>query len=186
MSLSNTTSSERLHIAFFGCRNAGKSSLVNAVTNQNLSVVSDIKGTTRDIVEGSIILSGIEVNFFDTAGIRETQEVVEAIGIEKSIKKIDESNLILFVVDPNTTFDEEDKIVLDKIKDKNVLVIYNKNDLSNKKIKELDRFDSISISCMDDESIKLLKDKIVEIFNLNDIEKLLILVDFKNKLSFII
>ena len=158
-----------INIAIVGKPNVGKSSILNALLGEEKAIVTDIKGTTRDIVEGSILIKGIEVNLFDTAGIRETQEVVESIGIERSIKKIDEADLVLFVIDSSSDFENEDKKVLNSLKDKNVLVIYNKIDIGNKKIKELDKYECIEISSNDKDKIKLLKDKISEIFNLDDI-----------------
>ena len=158
-----------INIAIVGKPNVGKSSILNKLLKEEKAIVTDVKGTTRDIVEGNILLKGIEVNFFDTAGIRETTEIVESIGIEKSIKKINESDLILFVVDSGTEFDKEDKEVLSKIKDKKVLVVYNKDDLNIQEIPELSSFESIKINTKDESKIDLLKNKIIEIFNLNDL-----------------
>jgi tRNA modification GTPase len=158
-----------INIAIVGKPNVGKSSILNALLGEEKAIVTDIKGTTRDVVEGSILIKGIEVNLFDTAGIRETEEIVESIGIERSIKKIDEADLVLFVIDSASDFEEEDKKVLSSLKDKNVLVIYNKIDIGKNKIKELDKYESLEISSNDKEKIKLLKDKISEIFKLDDI-----------------
>ena len=158
-----------INIAIVGKPNVGKSSILNALLGEEKAIVTDIKGTTRDIVEGTILIKGIEVNLFDTAGIRETEELVESIGIERSIKKIDEADLVLFVIDSASEFEEEDKKVLESLNDKNVLVIYNKIDIGNKKIKELDKYDSLEISSNNKEKINLLKDKISEIFKLDDI-----------------
>ena len=158
-----------INIAIVGKPNVGKSSILNKLLGEEKAIVTDVKGTTRDIVEGSIVINGIETNFFDTAGIRETNEIVESIGIEKSIKKINDSDLILFVIDSSESFNKEDEEVLDKIKNKKVLVVYNKIDLGKNKNKKLDKFDSIEISTKNND-IDLLKDKIVEIFNLNDIK----------------
>ncbi len=160
-----------INIAIVGKPNVGKSSILNALLGEEKAIVTDIKGTTRDIVEGSILINGIEVNLFDTAGIRETDEVVESIGIQRSIKKIDEADLVLFVIDSSSDFEDEDKQVLDNLNNKNVLVIYNKIDIGNNKIKDLEKYDSIEISSSDKDKIKLLKDKISEIFNLDDINK---------------
>ena len=160
-----------INIAIVGKPNVGKSSILNKLIGEEKAIVTDVQGTTRDIVEGSTIINGIEVNFYDTAGIRETNEIVESIGIEKSIKKIDESDLILFVVDSSREFSDDDRKVFDKIKDKNILVIYNKDDISTLENDELYSYDSISINTKDDDKIKLLKNKIIEIFNLSDIEK---------------
>ncbi len=160
-----------INIAIVGKPNVGKSSILNALLGEEKAIVTDIKGTTRDIVEGSILINGIEVNLFDTAGIRETDEIVESIGIQRSIKKIDEADLVLFVIDSSSDFEDEDKQVLDNLNNKNVLVIYNKIDIGNNKIKDLEKYDSIEISSSDKDKIKLLKDKISEIFNLDDINK---------------
>ena len=159
-----------INIAIVGKPNVGKSSILNKLLGEDKAIVTNIKGTTRDVVEGSVLIDGIEVNFFDTAGIRETEEVVEAIGIQRSIKKIEESDLIIYVIDQSSTFDEEDKQVLDKVKDKQVLVVYNKSDLGDITIDELNKFDSIKMSTMTDD-ISKLKEKISEIFNLKDISK---------------
>ncbi|MDD6272937.1 MAG: tRNA uridine-5-carboxymethylaminomethyl(34) synthesis GTPase MnmE [bacterium] len=160
-----------INISIVGKPNVGKSSILNELIGEDKAIVTDIKGTTRDIVEGSTILNGIEVIFFDTAGIRKTTEVVESIGIEKSIKKIKESDLILFVLDSSIEFDKEDKEVLDLIKDKNVLIVYNKTDIGNFKNTILNNYDYIEINTKEKDKIKILKDKIIEIFNLSDIEK---------------
>lgn len=160
-----------INIAIVGKPNVGKSSILNKLLGEDKAIVTDIKGTTRDIVEGSTIINGVEVNFFDTAGIRETNEIVEAIGIEKSIKKIDESDLILFVIDSGSNFEKEDKEVLEKIKDKKVLVVYNKIDINDKQIDELSNYDCIKISTKDNKYIDELKQKIAIIFKLDEIEK---------------
>ena len=160
-----------INIAIVGKPNVGKSSILNQLIGEEKAIVTNIKGTTRDIVEGSSIINGIEVNFYDTAGIRESDDIVESIGIEKSIKKIDESDLILFVVDSSVEFDEEDKEVLEKLGDKEVLVVYNKSDIGSNKNSLLEKYDSIEINTKESDKIKLLKDKIVEIFNLSEIEK---------------
>ena len=160
-----------INIAIVGKPNVGKSSILNALLGVDKAIVTDVKGTTRDIVEGSILLKGIEVNLFDTAGIRETDEIVESIGIQRSIKKIDEADLVLFVIDSSSDFEEEDKKVLNSLKDKNVLVIYNKIDIGNNKIKELNDYDYLEISSNDKNKINLLKDRISEIFKLDDISK---------------
>jgi len=161
-----------INIAIVGKPNVGKSSILNALLGEDKAIVTDVKGTTRDIVEGSILLKGIEVNLFDTAGIRETNEIVESIGIKKSIDKINESDLILFVLDLSSKFEKEDKKVLDSLNDKNVLIIYNKNDISKKDInyKDLSKYDYIEISSKNKNDIDNLKNKIIDIFNLDDIE----------------
>ena len=158
-----------LNVAIVGKPNVGKSSILNALLGEEKAIVTDIKGTTRDVVEGSILINGIDVNLYDTAGIRETTEVVESIGIERSIKKIEEADLVLFIIDSSSDFEDEDKKVLESLKDKKVLVVYNKIDIGNKKQKELDKYEFIEISSNDKEKVNLLKNKISEIFNLDDI-----------------
>ena len=158
-----------LNIALVGKPNVGKSSILNALLGEDKAIVTNVKGTTRDIVEGSILINGITVNIFDTAGIRDTDELVESIGIEKSKNKIKESDLVLFIIDSSSNFDEEDNEVLKELNDKNVLVIYNKNDLKNIKVEKLKNYESISISSKNENDIKLLKEKISKIFKLDDI-----------------
>ncbi len=160
-----------INISIVGKPNVGKSSILNKLLGEDKAIVTSVKGTTRDIVEGSTIINGIEVNFFDTAGIRKTDEIVESIGIEKSIKKMEESDLVLFVISSSEKIDDEDMEILEKLKDKKILVIYNKVDLSNSKDERLKDYDYIEMSTKDDKYVKQLKDKIVEIFKLNDIEK---------------
>ena len=158
-----------INISIVGKPNVGKSSILNSLLGEEKAIVTNVKGTTRDIVEGNIMINGIIVNLFDTAGIRETNEIVESIGIEKSIKKLNESDLVLFVVDSSSKFENEDKKVLENLNNKKVLVIYNKNDLGKNKYKELKKFDSITISSNNKDDIKKLKDKISNIFNLEKI-----------------
>lgn len=158
-----------LSIAIVGKPNVGKSSILNNLLGEDKAIVTDIKGTTRDIVEGNILINGIDVYLYDTAGIRETEEVVESIGIQKSIKKIEESDLVLFVVDSSSDFEEEDLQVLNKLNNKQVLIVYNKIDLGNKKFNELKKYDYIEISSKEKDGIELLKNKISEIFGLDDI-----------------
>ena len=160
-----------INISIVGKPNVGKSSILNKLLGEDKAIVTSVKGTTRDIVEGSTIINGIEVNFFDTAGIRKTDEIVESIGIEKSIKKMEESDLVLFVISSSEKIDDEDMEILEKLKDKKILVIYNKVDLSNSKDERLKDYDYIEMSLKDDKYVKQLKNKIVEIFKLNDIEK---------------
>ena len=107
-----------LKIVIVGKPNVGKSSILNSLLNENKAIVTDIKGTTRDIVEGTLMIDGVKIDILDTAGIRETNDVVEAIGVKRSVDAIDEADLVLFVIDSEDGFDKEDKEVLDKIKDK--------------------------------------------------------------------
>ena len=147
-----------------GKPNVGKSSLLNALLEEDKAIVTDVKGTTRDIVEGSIIVGGVKLNLIDTAGVRKSSDVVEKIGIEKSLSLIDEAELILLVLDSSEELTEEDKFLLDKTKDKKRIVIMNKDDLkSNNKYNE----EVIRISAKTNQGIDSVKDKIKELFNAN-------------------
>ena len=159
-----------LKIVIVGKPNVGKSSILNSLLKENKAIVTDIKGTTRDIVEGTLMIDGVKLDILDTAGIRETNDVVEAIGVKRSVDAIDEADLVLFVIDSEDGFNKEDKEVLDKIKDKEILVVYNKNDKKeNYKVDELSSYSSINISTFDSDMIEKLKDKISSIFDLKSI-----------------
>ena len=159
-----------LKIVIVGKPNVGKSSILNSLLKENKAIVPDIKGTTRDIVEGTLMIDGVKLDILDTAGIRETNDVVEAIGVKRSVDAIEEADLVLFVIDSEEGFNHEDKEVLDKIKDKEILVVYNKNDKKdNYKVDELNSYNSINISTFDKDMIEKLKDKISSIFDLKSI-----------------
>ena len=159
-----------LKIVIVGKPNVGKSSILNSLLKENKAIVTDIKGTTRDIVEGTLMIDGVKLDILDTAGIRETSDVVEAIGVKRSVDAIEEADLVLFVIDSEEGFNHEDKEVLDKIKDKEILVVYNKNDKKdNYKVDELNSYNSINISTFDNDMIEKLKDKISSIFDLKSI-----------------
>ena len=145
-----------------GKPNVGKSSLLNALLEEEKAIVTDVKGTTRDIVEGSIIVGGVKLNLIDTAGVRESTDIVEKIGIEKSLSLIDEAELVLLVLDASEELSEEDKFLLDKTKDKKRIVIMNKTDLnSNNSYDE----ETIMISAKNNIGIDDIKEKIKKLFN---------------------
>lgn len=121
-----------INVAIVGKPNVGKSSILNAFLNEEKAIVTDVKGTTRDIVEGKINLEGVIVNLFDTAGIRESNDLVEGIGIKKSIEKLNESDIVLCVFD-SINFDDEDKEILSLVESKKHIIVYNKADLISKK-----------------------------------------------------
>lgn len=116
-----------INIAIVGKPNVGKSSILNALIKEDKAIVTDIKGTTRDVVEGKINLNGIVCNLYDTAGIRESDDTVEKIGIDKSIKLLKKSDIVLAVFD-SENLDDEDKEILDLVKNKKTIVVYNKKD----------------------------------------------------------
>ena len=119
-----------------GKPNVGKSSLLNALLEEDKAIVTDIAGTTRDIVEGQIHIGSIQLNLIDTAGIRDAKDKIEQIGIEKSQEKLKQAKLVLLVFDGSKPLDEEDKKLLELTNDKMRLIIYNKEDLSQNTDKE--------------------------------------------------
>ena len=141
--------------AIVGKPNVGKSSLLNALINEDKAIVTDIAGTTRDIVEGEVILDNVTLSLIDTAGIRDSEDTIERIGIEKSKKIIEDASLVLVVLDSNN-INDEDKEIIDLCKDKNYILVYNKNDLVKK--------EGISISALNGD-IKKLVDKINEMYS---------------------
>ena len=111
-----------------GKPNVGKSSLLNALLEEDKAIVTDIAGTTRDLVEGTVVLENITLNLIDTAGIRDTSDKVEKIGIERSLAALDKAELVIVVLDANAELEQEDQELLDKTKDMNRIVVYNKDD----------------------------------------------------------
>ncbi len=145
-----------------GKPNVGKSSLLNALLEEEKAIVTDVKGTTRDIVEGSILVGGVKLNLIDTAGVRKSDDIVEKIGIEKSLNLIDEAELVLLILDASCPLSEEDKYLLEKTKDKKRIIIMNKKDL---KLNNSYMDDVIKISAKNNEGIEDIKDAIKELFN---------------------
>ena len=159
---------EGIKTSIIGKPNVGKSSILNALLDEEKAIVTDIEGTTRDVVEGTLSIDGIIFNILDTAGIRDTSDTVEKIGVEKSLKLIDESDLILFVLNNNEELTTEEEEILDKLKDKNYIIIVNKIDL-DKKININDN-NIVYLSALNKVGIEDLKKKIKEIFNLEKLE----------------
>ena len=122
---------EGVKVAIIGKPNVGKSSLLNALLGESKAIVTDIAGTTRDVVEGEINLNGIVLKLLDTAGIRESDDLVESIGVNKSIEVINQADLVIVVFDASKELDDEDKQILELSKNKKRIVVYNKLDLSN-------------------------------------------------------
>ena len=154
--------------SIIGKPNAGKSSLLNLLSKKERAIVTDIAGTTRDTLEEQIMLNGISLVIMDTAGIRQTDDVVEAIGVQKAIDTIDAADLILYVVDSSTDLDENDYQIIDKIKDSNVIVLLNKSDLNSKvsedEISNLVNGPVITFSAKNGDGLDILEDKIDEMF----------------------
>ena len=160
-----------INVAIIGRPNVGKSSILNTLTGYEKAIVTDIAGTTRDIVEESIILDGIQLNLIDTAGIRKTDNLVEQIGVERSKKELEKADLILLVLNNNEKLTEEDKKLIDMSSNKKRIIIINKNDLETKiEIKELQEQEIITTNTISNDGIIDLKNKIKELFNLEKLE----------------
>ena len=162
--------SEGLNVALVGRPNVGKSSILNALLDEEKAIVTDIAGTTRDTVEGSTIINGILINFIDTAGIRDTEDVVEKIGVDKSLATIEKADLVILVLNNNEELTDEDKELLEKIKDYTNIVFINKIDLESKLVIDEDKYIIVKGNTMDLKGLDNLKKKIVSIFNLDQIE----------------
>ncbi len=162
---------EGINTVIIGKPNVGKSSLLNYLLEEDKAIVTDIAGTTRDIVEGTINIDGIFLNIIDTAGIRKTDNVIETIGINKSINLIKSADLILLILNNNEKLDKEDIELLSKIKNKNHIIIINKIDLPQKiDIKQIDSKNIIYMSLKTEEGATSLKEKIKELFQLEKLE----------------
>ena len=115
-------------VAIVGRPNTGKSSILNALLNYDKAIVSSTAGTTRDVVEGSLSINGVKFDFYDTAGIRETDNDIEKLGIERSEKLLKSSDIALVVIDASEELTSEDKSIIDAVKDKENIIVYNKTD----------------------------------------------------------
>ncbi|RKQ63836.1 tRNA modification GTPase trmE [Thermovibrio guaymasensis] len=156
---------EGIKVAIVGRPNVGKSSLLNALLREERAIVTEIPGTTRDVIEESVTVKGIPVRLIDTAGIRDTAEKVERIGIERSLEKLKEADVVLFVVDGSVGLTEEDKKIWELLKGrKNVIVVVNKKDaglkVNCKDLKEWNR--CVEISAKEGKGIEKLSEEIVK------------------------
>jgi len=152
---------EGVKTAIVGRPNVGKSSILNMLLDEEKAIVTEIAGTTRDLVEGTISVKGLQLKLVDTAGIRETEDTVEKIGIKKSYKAIDEADLVIVVLDYSTKLSKEDKNLLSFVKNMNYIVVVNKID-KPKNINVITNPEHVLISAVDDIGIDLLKTKILE------------------------
>ena len=159
---------EGISTVIVGKPNAGKSSLLNLLVGENKAIVTDIEGTTRDILEEYITLHGITLKIVDTAGIRETQDVVEKIGVSRAREVAKGADLILYVVDSSTPLDENDEEIIDMLKGRKAIVLYNKTDLvsavSMEALKEKINHPLIPISAKEETGIAQLADTIKSMF----------------------
>lgn len=155
-----------LNIVIVGKPNVGKSSLLNSLLREKRAIVTDIPGTTRDIIEEYINLDGIPIKITDTAGIRDTEDTVEKIGVERSKEKIEEADLVILMLDTSRDLDDEDRVIIDAINDKKYIALLNKVDLecklSEEVITSLNR--TIEISAKTGFGIENLKEEIKNLF----------------------
>lgn len=159
-----------IDVAIIGKPNVGKSSILNHLLNKNKAIVTNIAGTTRDIVEGSITLGGVKVNLIDTAGIRNTSDVVEKIGVDKSKEVLNKCNLAIFVLDNSTNLTDEEIKIINSTNNVEKIVFINKIDLDSKlDISKLDCKNIIKGTTLKEDGLSDLKNKIIELFNLNKI-----------------
>lgn len=159
-----------INICMIGRPNVGKSSLLNAFLEEDKAIVTDIAGTTRDIVEGETIINGIKINFLDTAGIRKTANVVEKIGVDKSKKIINTADLIILVLNNNEKLTPDDLELLDLVKNKNYIIFINKNDLPvNIDLPDKKYVNVVYGNTLTTTGIKELKEMITTLFNLEKI-----------------
>lgn len=163
---------EGIKTAIVGKPNVGKSSLLNLMLGENRAIVSDIEGTTRDTIEEYINIKGIPLKIIDTAGIRKTNDEIEQIGVKRSIDNINSAELIIALFDDSRPFDNQDKEILELIKNKKAIILINKVDLNKNFIKENQEIkkDAIEFSTISEKGIDELYEKIEEMFNLKEIE----------------
>ena len=158
-----------IHVAIIGRPNVGKSSLLNTLLEEDKAIVTDISGTTRDIVEGSIFYKGIELNFIDTAGIRETEDIVEKIGVEKSKEMIEKADITILVLNANEELTENDESLLKLLTNKKAILFINKTDLEIKLSTPKVENKIILGSTRTQKGIDELKEEILSSLALNDL-----------------
>ena len=157
-----------IRTVILGKTNAGKSSLLNALAKEEREIVTDIEGTTRDVLEEQVNLGGVTLNLVDTAGIRKTDDYVESIGVEKAKKYAQDADLVIFVVDSSRPLDKNDDDIISLIQNKNVIVLLNKSDMEQvvkpEDLKNLNKFSMVSISAKNETGLDKLEHAIKDMF----------------------
>lgn len=157
-----------IRTVILGKTNAGKSSLLNALAKEERAIVTDIEGTTRDVLEEQVNLGGVTLNLVDTAGIRKTDDYVESIGVEKAKKYAQDADLVIFVVDSSRPLDKNDDDIISLIQNKNVIVLLNKSDMEQvvkpEDLKNLNEFSMVSISAKNETGLDKLEHAIKDMF----------------------
>ena len=164
-----------VNVAIVGKPNAGKSSLLNAMLKEERAIVTDVEGTTRDTIEEFVTIEGILFKIIDTAGIRNSEDKIEKIGIDKSKKALREADLVIAIFDSTKELSTEDIEILNVIKNKTAIILLNKSDLKDNKLKENTNIidskkDIIEISALKREGLEELYKKMVELFRIEDIQ----------------
>ncbi len=160
-----------INTAIIGKQNVGKSSLLNVLLKEERAIVTEIAGTTRDTIEEFLTINGIPLKIIDTAGIRETSDIVEEIGVRKSKKALENAELVLFLLDATKELEKADFDILNDIKDKKHIILINKMDVGDKiKKEDFDDENVIEISAKTTEGIDSLESKITEMFNMNELD----------------
>ncbi len=159
-----------IDVALIGRPNVGKSSILNALLNEDKAIVTDISGTTRDIIEAKMALNGVEINLIDTAGIRETEDVVEKIGVDKSKEILDTADLVILVLNNNEELTNDDKELLKTIENKTNIVFINKSDLENK-LSLNENLNIVKGNTKELNGLEELKQKIMEMYHLDQINE---------------
>lgn len=155
--------SDGVKVAIVGKTNTGKSSLLNALCGEQRAIVTDVEGTTRDVVEGKTQINGVKFTLFDTAGIRETSDQVEKIGISRSMDAINAADIVLFVADASRGLDDDEQKLYESLKDKNLISVLNKSDLSDFNEERLKNFEpNVVISCKTQNNLQKLKGLLAE------------------------
>ncbi len=161
---------EGIETAIVGKPNVGKSSIMNMLSQADRSIVTDIAGTTRDVIEETVKLGDIILRLADTAGIRDTGDTIESIGVELALKRMETAQLVLAVFDCSRELDHDDLRLLESLKGKNVLVIINKTDLDSKIDTNIFKdFSLVEISAKDNKGLHELKEKVAKISGVNNI-----------------
>lgn len=165
---------EGIKTVILGKPNAGKSSLMNVLLGEERAIVTDIAGTTRDTLEENVKLHGLSLNLIDTAGIRDTEDIVERIGVERARKIADEADLLIYVVDGSRPLDDNDVQIMELIRERKAIVLLNKTDLSpgldEAKLKEMTGREVIPVSAKEQKGIDCLEQKIQEMFISGEID----------------
>ena len=165
---------EGIRTVIVGKPNAGKSSLMNMLVGEEKAIVTDVAGTTRDVLEEQVMLEGISLRMMDTAGIRETSDLVEQIGVERARKYAREADLILYVVDASVPLDENDREILEIIRDRKTIVLLNKSDLpqviSPGDLEQMGTWPVLSISAGNRQGVEILEAQIRKMFFAGELE----------------